>query len=160
VPQGREAEVIDALVGGKLFGAAAERTASSGKTFVSAKVRAADSDGENQFVNIVAFDGSVKAALLALDDGDSVSLSGAMKIGTYEARDGTTRISINMIAHAVLTAYHIKRKRDAVAQASSSKPEPPTRATATRKHQGLRDAEKLYGGDSAPMVEDCLDEPF
>lgn len=90
--------MIDALIGGTLFGAAVERTGQSGKTFVTAKVRAADSDGEGQFVNVVAFDGSVKTALLALDDGDSVSLSGAMKVGTFEARDGTTRISISMVA--------------------------------------------------------------
>ncbi|MDB5788218.1 hypothetical protein [Caballeronia mineralivorans] len=48
--------MIDALIAGKLFGAAAERNGASGKTFVTAKVRAADSDGEGQFVNVVAFD--------------------------------------------------------------------------------------------------------
>jgi hypothetical protein len=42
---------------------------------------------------------SVKVALLALGDGDSVSLSGAMTIGIYEARDGTTRINVNLAAH-------------------------------------------------------------
>ncbi|MDR6409740.1 UNVERIFIED_ORG: single-stranded DNA-binding protein [Burkholderia sp. 1595] len=152
--------MIDALIAGKLFGAAVERTGQSGKAFVTAKVRATDSDGEGQFINVVAFDDRAKTALLALSDGDSVSVSGAMKIGTYEARDGTTRISISMVAAAVLTSYHVRRKREAVAQASGPKPEPPERATATRKHQGLRDAEKLYGGDAAPMVEDRLDEPF
>lgn len=152
--------MIDGLIAGTVYGNPTERVGANGKAFVAAKVRAADSDGEGQFVNVVAFDGSVKTALLALSDGDSVSLAGAMKIGTFEARDGTIRVSISMVAHAVLTAYHVRRKRDSVAQASGPKPDPPARATATRKHQGLRDAEKLYGGDSVPMVEDRLDEPF
>ncbi len=151
--------MIDALIAGKLFGAATERTASSGKTFVSAKVRAADSDGENQFVNAVAFDDGVKAALLALGDGDSVSLSGAMKISTYDSRDGTTRISISMVAAAVLTSYHVKRKRDTVAQASGPKPELRARATATGKHGGLAEADALFG-DPPSTMEDRLDEPF
>jgi hypothetical protein len=33
--------------------------------FVTSKLRAADSDGETQFVNVVAFDDSVKSMLLA-----------------------------------------------------------------------------------------------
>src|SRR5260370_3564099 len=106
----REEIVIDSLIAGKVYGTPTERVGASGKAFVAAKVRAADSDGESQFVNIVAFDDAVKAALLALSEGDSVSVAGAMKISTYEARDGTTRISISMVAAAVLTSYHVRKR--------------------------------------------------
>jgi single-stranded DNA-binding protein len=109
--------MIDALVGGKLFKTPEERRSNSGKTYVTANVRAADGDGEGLFVNVVAFSDSAKAALLALEDGDSVSLAGTLKIGTYEARDGSVKPSVSMVAVKVLTAYHVARKRKAVADA-------------------------------------------
>lgn len=111
---------IDALVAGKLWKNPEERRSSAGKTFVTANVRAADGDGEALFVNVVAFSDSAKAALLALEDGDSVSFAGTLKIGTYEARDGTVKPNVSMVAQQVLTTYHVARKRKAVADASNS----------------------------------------
>jgi single-stranded DNA-binding protein len=135
--------VIDVLAAGKLIGAAVERTASSGKIFVTCKLRVADSDGEAQFINVVAFDDSVKSALLALGDGGSVSVSGAMKVSTYETRDGTTRISMNVVASAVLTPYHAKRQRDAVEQASGSISKASAVVGGVRKQRGQRNAAAL-----------------
>ncbi|CAJ9609263.1 single-stranded DNA-binding protein [Burkholderia pseudomallei] len=151
-----EQEMIDALIGGKLAGMAVERSAASGKTFVTAKVRAADSDGEGQFINIVAFDNDVKAALLALSDGDSVSMAGAMKVGTYEARDGKTRININLVASAVLTSYHARRRREAVAEASAPKAGVP-RALAAGKRNGPPEARALDRSSAASLQDDDVD---
>ena len=111
---------IDALVTGRLWKNPEERRSSAGKTFVTANVRAADGDGESLLVNVVAFSDSAKASLLALEDGDSVSLAGTLKIGTYEARGGSVRPSVSMVAAKVLTAYHVARKRKAVADAPST----------------------------------------
>ncbi|MCP2086077.1 UNVERIFIED_ORG: single-stranded DNA-binding protein [Paraburkholderia sediminicola] len=111
--------MIDALVGGKLFKTPEERRSGSGKTFVVANVRAADGDGAGLFINVVAFSDSAKVALLALEDGGSVSLAGTLKIGTYEARDGSVKPSVSMVASKILTTYHVARKRKAVADASS-----------------------------------------
>lgn len=110
---------IDALVMGKLWKNPEERRSNAGKTFVTANVRAADGDGEALFVNVVVFSDSAKAALLALKDGDSVSLAGTLKIGTYEARDRSVKPSVSMVASKVLTAYHVSRKRELVAEASA-----------------------------------------
>ncbi|RQP98066.1 single-stranded DNA-binding protein [Burkholderia stagnalis] len=138
--------MIDALIAGKLVGAAVERTSSSGKTFVTCKVRAADSDGEGQFVNVVAFDSDAKAVLLVLGDGESVSLSGSLKVGTYEARDGSIRVSINLVASAVLTPYHVRRRREAIAQASG-RTQATTGISGAAKRRELCDAE-AGAGDS------------
>ncbi|WP_186146369.1 single-stranded DNA-binding protein, partial [Burkholderia gladioli] len=97
-----------------------ERRSNAGKAFVIANVRAADGEGEGLFVNVVAFSDSAKAALLALEDGDSVSLAGTLKIGTYEGRDGSVKPSVSMVASKVLTAYHVARKRKAVADAQAA----------------------------------------
>lgn len=109
--------MLNALVSGKLYGTPQSRTAQSGKTFVAAKVRAVDGDGEGLFISVVAFSNSAKAALLALDDGDSVALAGALKVGTYEARDGAVKPSVSIVTHSVLTVYHVQRKRRAVTDA-------------------------------------------
>ena len=106
--------MIDGLISGKLYGCAESRTGQSGSVFVTAKVRAAGGDGESIFVNVIAFADEAKAALLALDDGDSVALAGTLTPKVWEDKNGATRPALDMVAHAVLTAYHVQRKRKAV----------------------------------------------
>jgi hypothetical protein len=112
--------MIDALVAGKLQGKPARRIGKSGKPFVTAKVRAAAGDGEALFVSVITFSGSVGDALLALDDGDSVSLAGALTPKVWSPPNGEPRPALDMVAHAVLTAYHVTRKRQAVSGQAES----------------------------------------
>lgn len=107
--------MIDGLIAGKLHGQPAERTGANGKPFVTAKVRAAGGDGEALFVNVITFSRSVGDALLALGDGDSVALSGTLTPKVWTDKQGATRPALDMVAHAVLTAYHVERKRRAMA---------------------------------------------
>jgi single-stranded DNA-binding protein len=86
----------------------------SGKAFVTAKVRTPTANGETLFVNVIAFSESVGGALLALDDGDSVSISGALTPKAWTDRSGEAKPSLDMVAHALLTTYHVTRKRQAV----------------------------------------------
>jgi RPA family protein len=108
--------MIDALIAGKLTGKPAQRTGSSGKPFVTAKVRVATEMGAI-FVSVITFSPATGAALLALDDGDSVALTGSLKPKVYQPKDGSeARASLDMVAHAALTAYHVTRKRQAVSR--------------------------------------------
>ena len=106
--------MIDALISGKLYGQPQQRTGASGKPFTTAKLRAAAGEGETLFVNVIAFSDTVQAALQALGDGDSVAVSGALTPKVWTDRDGQARPSLDLVAHAVLTAYHVSRKRQAV----------------------------------------------
>ena len=106
--------MIDGLIGGKLHGAPVERTGQSGKRFVTAKVRTPANDGEAVFVNVITFSESVGNTLLALDDGDSVSLAGVMTPKAWNDKTGEARPALDMVAQAVLTAYHVARKRQRV----------------------------------------------
>ena len=110
--------MIDGLIGGKLHGAPVERTGQNGKRFVTAKVRTPTGDGEALFVNVITFSESVGNALLALDDGDSVSLAGAMTPKAWNDKTGEARPALDMVAQAVLTAYHVGRRRQAVKSAA------------------------------------------
>jgi len=106
--------MIDALIAGRLYGTAKQGTGKTGNTYTTAKVKAAAGNGETLLCGVIAFDDKAQAALLALDDGDSVALSGSLTPKVFQAKDGEYRPGLDLVAHAVLTAYHVKRKRAAV----------------------------------------------
>lgn len=108
--------MIDGLIAGKLHGKATERTSKAGKAFAIAKVRAASSDGESLFVNVIAFDAGPCAALLALGDGDSLALAGSLTPKAWLDREGQPRAAVDMVAAQVLSAYHVQRKCHAMHQ--------------------------------------------
>ena len=108
--------MIDALIAGRLHGKPASRNSQAGKPLTVAKVRTPLADGDSVFISVIAFDAGTAAALLALDDGDSVALSGALTPKVWETKDGEHRPALDLVAHAVLTPYHVTRKRKASAR--------------------------------------------
>ncbi|NHV29300.1 single-stranded DNA-binding protein [Burkholderia sp. D-99] len=114
--------MIDGLVSGRLYGEAQIGTGQNGKRFVTCKVRATAGDGETLFVNVIAFNVDVQTALLALDDADSVSLSGALTPKVWTDKNGIVKPALDMVAHGLLTAYHVQRKRKAVHPPASDEP--------------------------------------
>lgn len=122
--------MIDALIAGRLHHAAQSRTSSAGKRFATATVRAALRDGASVFVSIIAFDEAPVAALLALAAGDSVALAGELTPKVYTPKDGgEPRPSLDLLAHQVLTEYHVTRKRKAVQDAAEGRLREPGGAT-------------------------------
>ncbi|HDR9512058.1 hypothetical protein C5615_37575 [Burkholderia cepacia] len=142
--------MIDGLIAGKLYGKPVERMGASGRPFVTAKVRAAVNDGEALFVNVIAFSDDAKAAMLALDDGDSVTLAGTLTPKVWTDRNGNAQPALDMVAHAVLTAYHVKRKRAAV----RGENDPDERGNGRRAMNGSRQAAEFYGGEASDMQDD------
>jgi single-stranded DNA-binding protein len=106
--------MIDALIAGKLYGQPKQMTGKQGKPFAIAKVRAAAGEGEALFVNVITFDPDTVAALLALGDGDSVALAGSLTPKVWTDKEGNSRPAVDLVAHKLLTAYHVTRKRNAV----------------------------------------------
>ena len=100
--------MIDALIAGKLVKKPVQRTGQSGKTFVTCNVRVATTGEEAVFVSAIAFDGAVITGLMALDAGDSVSLSGVLTPKVWQGKP-----ALDLVAHGILTAYHVTRKRKA-----------------------------------------------
>lgn len=122
--------MIDGLVSGKIFGTATARTGQSGKRFVTAKVRAATGDGDQVFLNLIAFSTTAGDALLALGDGDSVALAGSLTPKVWTDRNGETHPALDMVAHQVMTAYQVKRKRAAVQDGNAAASRSTNRPTA------------------------------
>jgi single-stranded DNA-binding protein len=106
--------MIDGLVGGRLYGEAQIRTGQNGTRYVTCKVRAATGDGDTLFVNVIAFDNDVQSGLLALSDADSVVLSGALTPKVWTDKNGLVKPALDMVAHGLLSAYNLQRKRNAV----------------------------------------------
>lgn len=111
--------MIDALISGKIYGTPSEHTSKAGKPYARAKVRVATGAEESIFVSCIAFDADPVNALLALGEGDSVAMSGTLKPGVWTDRQGIAKPSLDMTVHQVLTAYHVQRKRRAVARDDS-----------------------------------------
>jgi single-stranded DNA-binding protein len=110
--------MIDALIAGRMYGKSQERTGKSGP-YATCKVRVSMRDGEAVFVNVIAFAPAAVAAILALGDGDSVSLSGELTPRVYQPQTGAPRPSVDLLAHVVITSYHVARKRKAVTEKGS-----------------------------------------
>lgn len=108
--------MIDALITGRLNGRPNEKTGKNGKPYVIAKVLASSGDGDTLIVNVITFSDAVGDALLALEEGDSVALSGSLTPKVWTDKDGQTRPAVDLIAHQILTAYNVNRKRQAVGE--------------------------------------------
>lgn len=141
--------MIDALIAGRLYAAANERTSANGNPFVTAKVTATAGSGESLFVNVIAFSQSARTALLALDAGDSVALSGTLTPKVWTDRHGDAKPALDMTAHAVLTAYHVTRKRKAV-RPDEARQSAPTGSTTARQSSPAAGT----GGDFDDMGDD------
>jgi hypothetical protein len=103
--------MIDGLVAGRLMGDASRRVDKAGRTYIVARVLARNRADEEFIVNVIAFDEAPCAALLALADGDALSLVGALTPKVWTDKQGVARPSLDLIAVQVMTAYHASRKQ-------------------------------------------------
>ena len=95
---------------GKFHGTPEERIGKNGAPFLVAKVLAFSSDGENIIVNVIAFQTATCKVLFHLEDGDSLALAGSLTPRVWTDKQGAARLSLDMVAHQVLSAYDIERK--------------------------------------------------
>jgi single-stranded DNA-binding protein len=142
---------ITALVAGKLIADPERRTGQSGKAYVLAKVAAHDGEADS-LVSVMAF-GSAADQLAALGKGDAVAINGRAKVNTWSGRDGTTKAGLSVTADAVLSAYSLKRKRQAVADASAPKPQAAHATQAAERADEFGDAgdDWLRGGEPSAV---------
>jgi hypothetical protein len=98
--------MIEGLVAGHIWGEPEKRVGKNNSLFVVAKVRAQGSQPELVIVNVIAFDPVACKALLALRDGDAVSLGGSLLPKVWIDKQGVSRAALDMIASRVLTLGH------------------------------------------------------
>jgi single-stranded DNA-binding protein len=108
--------MIEALIAGRLHSLAEERTGKNGNPFVVAKVLAANTDGENLIVNVIAFEAATCKALLQLQEGDALALTGSLTPRVWTDKQGATRPSLDMVAYKSLSLHDVQHKRSAEAR--------------------------------------------
>ncbi|MDO9435429.1 single-stranded DNA-binding protein [Hydrogenophaga sp.] len=101
--------MIDGLVAGRLMGEASRRVDKAGRGYIVARVLARNKADEEFIVNVIAFDDASCAALVALRDGESLTLAGGLTPKVWTDKQGIVRPSLDMVATHVLTAYHAGR---------------------------------------------------
>jgi Single-strand binding protein family len=108
--------MIDGLIAGRLMGDASRRTDKMGRPYAVARVLARNKADEEFIVNVIAFDDAACTALLALADGEALSLCGSLTPKVWTDKQGMARPSLDMVAVQVLTAYHQGRKQMAMGE--------------------------------------------
>jgi len=94
--------MIEGLVAGHIWGEPEKRVGKNNSLFVVAKVRAQGTQPELVIANVIAFDTGACKDLLALRDGDAVSLTGSLLPKVWVDKQGVSRAALDMIASRVL----------------------------------------------------------
>ena len=112
--------MIRALISGELAANPQERTGKTGKPFALARVSVPQGEEGRIFCSVIAFEEAAVARLLQLKAGAAVSLAGALKVGTWQAKDGTTRPQLDLVADEVASTTPRPRKPKAQAGGASA----------------------------------------
>ena len=93
------------------MGEASRRVDKAGRGYIVARVLARNRADEEFIVNVIAFDEAAGKALLALRDGESLSLSGGLTPKVWTDKQGIVRPSLDMVATHVLSAQQAAGKQ-------------------------------------------------
>jgi hypothetical protein len=132
---------VHVLISGSLFRAPEEKTAQSGRRFVSATIKVGGDGGNAEFWSLMVFSDSAQNELLRLGVGDALSAQGSAKIELYQKDGGEVRISKTIFANAILPLRAPPRERRAKAAASTPLLDQPAKqsTTTTATDPGLDD---------------------
>ena len=106
--------MMAARLTGKLAAGPKPGTSRNGNPYATARVMVTTGAEERLSVSVIAFDAETVAGLLALTSGEPVTLAGELTPKVWTDKDGNARPSGDMKAHALLTPYHVTRKRRAM----------------------------------------------
>jgi hypothetical protein len=100
---GKGIHMIDGLIAGRLMGDASRRVDKTDRPYAVARVLARNKTDEEFIVNVIAFDPALAATLLALVDGDALTLAGALTPKVWTDKQGIARPSLDLVAVRVMT---------------------------------------------------------
>lgn len=133
--------MIRALITGDLFADPQERTSKNGNPYALARVSVPMGDEGRVSCSLIAFEHQAVARLLQLRAGASVAAAGTLKVGTWQAKDGTVKPSLDLVADEVCSSAPRPKK---------PKPEP--------EQRGYQVGAAM--GDALPDDDSDLMEPW
>ena len=104
------------LISGKLFRDPEAKTSRANKPYAFATVKIGQGD-DAQWWRVMAFGDADREELLALRNGDAVSVSGTLKVELYTPNGGEPRVSLSVLADRLISARRAKREKTADARA-------------------------------------------
>ncbi|WP_319798237.1 single-stranded DNA-binding protein [Nitrobacter sp.] len=120
------------LITGNLFRTPERKTSATGNAYVRATLKVAGADnGPAEFWSALIFSQSAQDEIVRLSAGDRISMQGSLKLSTYIAGNGETRIDRTIFADGVLAlkpAPRIKKPK-AVAEPAKTNILPPSGQT-------------------------------
>lgn len=129
--------MIDALITGVLAADPVAKTTRTGNPYCTARVRVPTGDTEALFCLMTAFDAVARDGLLALHKGDPVALACSLSIGVWTPDSGGARPNVQGTVHAIVSPYHVHRKRAEI-------------AAAQRQHEARAEARHANGARASP----------
>lgn len=96
--------MISAIIHATIVGKPEQLNTKHGKPYARAKLRTIH-ENMGDFVSAVCFDENLYQTLLALNDGDSVALSGKLTAKAYVDKTVTPRVSFDMVVYSIMTPY-------------------------------------------------------
>lgn len=102
--------MIRVLVTGSLYNDPTERTAKNGNPFAVARISVLQQDGDRLLCSVIVFDDLAVKRLMQMKAGSSVAVAGTLKIGTWTAKDGITRPSLDLIGDEIAGTMPRPRK--------------------------------------------------
>lgn len=92
--------MIRALVSGVLYGPPQARTSQSGKSFVTAKLKADSKDGAVVWCSLIAF-GETADRLATMRDGAAIAVSGRCELSAYLDKTGNPAAGLSLVADEI-----------------------------------------------------------
>jgi single-stranded DNA-binding protein len=103
---------VAVLVRGTLFKESQQRTSQAGRRFVVTTIKATTTDNStSDFWSVLAFGTTAGGELMRLAVGERVAIQGGLKLETYTANDGTTKISRTIFADHAMALRQPARER-------------------------------------------------
>jgi single-stranded DNA-binding protein len=100
------------LISGTIFKEPHQRTSASGRRYVATTIKAAAADNaSSDFWSALAFGSTAGEELMRLAVGERVAVQGSLKLDTYTANDGTTKISRTVFVDHVLAVRQPPKER-------------------------------------------------
>lgn len=125
--------MIRALVTGELQADPQQRTAKNGNPFGLARLSVPKGDQGRIFCSLIVFESEAVKRLMQLKSGASVAAAGTLKVGTWEAKDGAIKPSLDMVADEIAS--------------TTPRPKKPKPASAHQSHEGVKAASDPFDDD-------------
>ena len=106
--------MLSVLIAGTVRSTPETKTSAAGKPYTRFRVAVPLEGADPILASVVVF-GDAATSAAALTTGDSCSIAGTAKPTAWTGKDDETKVGLDVIASAILTAYQVSKRCKAIA---------------------------------------------